>query len=388
MSSLPVSHAAATSRDPEFRTFRLAALRGGIDVIDQISEPWRALCHQSADDEPFYTPEWIAAHVRAFSPEAKLVIVTAHLDGELCFLLPLVKQRQFFDGVPVMTLRAPVSSHSCRFDGVRLWGHKGDAAVTAAWEFLENMPGWDVIDLRETPEGGTASALLEAAEAAGFRTSRIRMRSNPYIPVPHTQDGLNRLPVNSRLRGKLRHVRRELAGRGELRLRRVAKPSRVDLEKFYELEASGWKGQQQSAIAVDRRARQFYDHISTSARDFHYLCMYFLELDDQLIAAHLGLSYGQTYYSPKLAYNEAFKDLAPGHLIISEILQDCSSRGIRTYDITGPDDEWKMRWTSSLRQRFRQLIFNNRPLARAAHMVHFRVRPWARRTLLRRVPRS
>ena len=169
------------------------------------------------------------------------------------------------------------------------------------------------------------------------------------------------------------HVRRELEQRGTLRLRRVSRPRREELDTFYELEASGWKGEERSAILADSSTRQFYAEIAQNAGQLNYLSMYFLELDDQLLAAHLGLSYGRTYYSPKLAYNEAFKEFAPGHLIISEIVKDLAARGIDMYDITGPDDQWKMRWTSEVRPRFQQLIFNKGILGQMAHSVGLRM---------------
>ena len=361
---------------------------GDVNIIKEIADPWRALCRECADDEPFYTPEWIAAHVRAFSPGATLSIVTATLDGQFSFVLPLIKKWHTFQGVPVRTLSSPTNSHSCRFDAVRRLGPAGDAAVRAAWDHLSSRSDWDLISIRETPEGGTVAALLDAAESDGMHTAEIAMRSNPLIRIPKDAGSLQRLPMNSRLRGKLRHVRRELEQRGTLRLRRVSRPRREELDKFYELEASGWKGEERSAILANSSTRQFYAEITENAGQLNYLSMYFLELDDQLLAAHLGLSYRRTYYSPKLAYNEAFKEFAPGHLIISEILKDLAERGIDMYDITGPDDEWKMRWTSEVRPRFQQLIFNKGILGQMAHSVGLRMKPWAKQVIFRRGPKK
>ena len=57
--------------------------------------------------------------------------------------------------------------------------------------------------------------------------------------------------------------------------------------------------------------------------------MYALELNGELLASHFGLSHGARYSSPKIAYNEKFPQYAPGHLIVSEILQECSSRAVQ-----------------------------------------------------------
>lgn len=362
-------------------SFTVTLHTGDVRVVDELAAAWRDLCLKAFDDEPFYRPEWIAAHVRAFTPHAKMFVITVYSGGELCLILPLIRDRQVISGIPVRTLSAPVNAHSCRFDAVRLAGPMGEAAIAAAWNFLKAAKGWDVLDLREVPNDGTLAALVDLAESDHMQTGRIPMRSNPCVPIPPASEISKRLPQNSRLRGKLRQVRRDAVAQGELRLRRVTVAQREDLNRFYELEASGWKGEAQSAIKADAKTRQFYDEIANSAEWFGYLSMYFLELNEQLLAAHLGLCYRDVYYSPKLAYDETFKQFAPGHLIISSILEDCAARGVHLYDITGPDDEWKLRWTDSLRPRSRFLVFQNGLAGKLAHTMRFRIRPWAKRTM-------
>jgi hypothetical protein len=58
---------------------------------------------------------------------------------------------------------------------------------------------------------------------------------------------------------------------------RVADP--VTLERFYELEGSGWKGRSGTAIACDSQTREFYDAIARAAADFGYLSLDFLEVE-------------------------------------------------------------------------------------------------------------
>ena len=362
-------------------SLRVEARLGNVQLIDDLAGPWRTLCNSAADDEPFYRPEWIAAHIRAFSPQAKLFVVTVYHGDELCLILPLVRAKDTISGIPVRILLAPANTHSCRFDAVRQSGPVGDAAIAATWNFLKTSKGWDVLDLREVPNDGTLAALVALAESEGMQTGRIPMRPNPCVPIPAASEIPKHLPRNARLRGKLRQVRREIAGHGEVRLRKVTSADREDLNRFYELEAGGWKGEAQSAIIADPKTRQLYDAIATSAEWFGHLCMYFLELNGELLAAHFGLSYRDVYYSPKVAYDEKCKDFAPGHLIVSAIVEDCATRGVHTYDITGPDDEWKMRWTDSVRQRSRLLFFQSSIAGKLAHVMRFRVRPWAKRTM-------
>jgi CelD/BcsL family acetyltransferase involved in cellulose biosynthesis len=376
-----------STRDADARAsssaMEVAAHRGGVEVIERWADDWRKLCLESADDQPFYRPEWIAAHIRAFTPQAKVVLLTVRSREKLLFVLPLLAEWAVFHGVPLRKLRAPVNGHSCRFDAVRHSSSEGDAAVIAAWNYLQKLSGWDLLEFHDVPGDGSVSALARAASQNGFQTVQVPNLTNPYVSIPGDSADLKTFPINARLRGKLRHIRRELDAQGGIEFRHVDRADRAALDRFYALESAGWKGREGSAIVSRPNTRQFYDEISKSAEQFGYLCMYSLEFNGGLLAAHFGLSYRGRYFSPKLAYNEKLPQYAPGHLIVSEILQDCASRGISEYDITGPNDEWKMKWTTQARPKFNYFIFRRGFHGALAHAVRFRVRPAVKKLLQR-----
>jgi CelD/BcsL family acetyltransferase involved in cellulose biosynthesis len=356
----------------------VAEHRGGVEVIERWGEAWRKLCEQAADDQPFYRPEWIAAHINAFTPTGKVLLLTVTSDGRLCLALPLLEDRAVLGGVPIRRLRAPANSHSCRFDAVRCAGAEGDLAVRALWNYFAKLNGWDLLELRDIPEGGTLSNLAAMAESDGFRTAHVPMLPNPYVAIPADAAGLEKMPVNKKLRSQLRSIRREVSENDQLKLRRICTADPSVLQQFYELESAGWKGKEGSAISSTPQTRQFYDEAAKSAAQFGYLCIYALQLNEELLASHIGLSYKGRYFSPKVAYNETFKQLAPGHLIIEEILRDCAARDIHEYDITGANEQWKTKWASQTRARSIHYIFRG-VAGGLAHSVQFRLRPWVKK---------
>lgn len=357
------------------RSMTVGAHHGGLEVIDRFADAWRELCEVSTDHQIFYRPEWIAAHIRAFSPEAEVVLLTVSSDEKLLFVLPMLLDRKVFSGVPVRRLRAPVGDHTGRFDAVRHSGPKGEAAVLAAWNHLQGLRNWDLLEFQDVPEGSTIAVLASAAGQSGFQVTQVPNRRNPYVPIPADPGELKKLPVNSRLRTKLRQIKRELESTGGLKLTRMDEADRAFLDRFYELESAGWKGEEGSAIACHSARKQFFDEVTVAGARFGYLSMYSLELNGELLAAHLGFSHRGRYFSPKLAYNEKFPQYAPGHLIVGEILHDCASREISEYDITGVNDDWKMKWTSQARAKFVYFIFRPSIAGRLAHSVRFRLRP-------------
>jgi CelD/BcsL family acetyltransferase involved in cellulose biosynthesis len=351
----------------------ISAEHGGAETVDQFANEWRELCAEAADDQPFYRPEWIRAYLRAFDPKAKVVVITARFKGRLCLILPLIEETGSFSKIPVRKLRVPVNCYAGRFDAVCSPGSEGDAAIRATWEYLKNSSSWDLLQFRDALEGSTIGRIAALAQADGFRTIQLPDKPSPYVPVPVDPELLKQLPVNTRLRRELKHVRRQLADVGPLNFYRVEAAEREQLDRFYELEASGWKGQQSSAI-ICKQIRPFFDEIAESTARFGYFTLYVLELKQKLIAAQYGFTYRSCYYSVTVAYDEDFKEFSPGHLIIEEILRDCCTRGIRVFDTTGQNQEWKMRWTKQSRPLNHYFIFRG-PMGRLAYAVGSRVRP-------------
>jgi len=346
----------------------VCAHRGGVEVLDQLADAWRGLCAEAADDQPFYRPEFIRAHIRAKFPGARVVVITASEKGCLLLLLPLVEELGTFSKIPVRKLRAPVDCNCGRFDAVRRSGPDGNAAVLATWRYLREMGEWDLLQFRYSQVGSTVSQLARAAHSEGLPTIQVPNRPNPYVPVPPSPELLERLPRSSRLRTKLRQIRRNMAEQGSLKFYRVNTADPDALHRLFALEASGWKGRGRSAVNCHAPVRQFFNELAESAARFGYLCLYMLEFEGELIAAHYSLNYRDRCYSPIVAYNEKFRQLAPGHLIVSEILRDCASRGITGYDITGEDQEWKMKWTEQALAVNHHFVFKG-PIGRFAYSV-------------------
>jgi len=365
----------------------VSAHRGGVEIVDRLADEWRELCSEAVDDQLFFRPEFIRAHIRNMIPGAKVVLITTRLDGRLQMVLPLVEDLATFGKVPVRRLRAPVDHNCGRFDAVRRPAPEGDAAIRATWKYLRGIGGWDLLHFRDTPEGSAISRLVEEARADGFLTLQLPETFNPYGPIPSDPELLEKMPPNSKLRSQLRQVRRRLGEQGRLNFYRIATADRDAINRFFELEASGWKGRNNTAVNCNAQTRQFFDELAELAAFFGYFSLYMLELNGQLIAAHFSLHYKGRCHSPVVAYNEDFKQLAPGHLIVSEIMRDCAARGVHTYDITGVDQDWKLKWMPlklSLRDRF---IFRG-PIGRLAYAMGVSIGPNVARWLPGRNPSS
>jgi CelD/BcsL family acetyltransferase involved in cellulose biosynthesis len=353
--------------EPLSSPFTVTSRRGTLDIIDLVSDEWRALAEDAVDDQPFYRPEWIQAHLRAFAPTSRVVLIEVRSAGRLCLLLPLIEERGTFSKVPIRKLRAPVNVHGGRFDAMRCAGVGGEEAIQAAANYLLELESWDVLQLSNTPCQSTNEQIILSMRGRGIRSLKLNDQPNPLILVPKDPSLLHTMPPNSKLRSQLRRVRQRLELKGPLRFRREDDAKSTSLERFYKLEASGWKGAAGSAILCNG-TRPFYDEMARAGARYGYFSLFTLECGGELVAAHYSFTHRDRCYSPIVTYNEAFRQFAPGHLIISEILSYCAANDIQYFDITGQDQPWKMKWTSAARSMNHYFVFKG-PLGQLAYRV-------------------
>jgi CelD/BcsL family acetyltransferase involved in cellulose biosynthesis len=370
--------------------------RGGHELVDQIATDWRRLCDESGDEEVFYRPEWAQAYLQAFEPKADVVMISAWAGERLRGFLPLVRRRTFVSGFPVVTLTVPANVHSLRASLTVCSGAEGQAALLALWQATKELPRWDLIDVANVVEGNGLDRLVALAAADGYLTARKRTSQTLYLPIDASassaSDKAAQPPwlagTRPKFRSHLRRARRQLEEQGTLELKHYGEADPEALQKFYALEASGWKGAEGTAIQCDPRTRQFYDRVAQAAARDGYLSLDFLQLNGKPIAGHFGFNLRGRYFLAKAGYDEAFRRHGPGQLLVNEILGETPQRGLYEFDFVGPATWDESRWATARRTNYRVFIFRKNLYGALLHAVRISARDAARALLGRQEDES
>lgn len=385
------------------------AMLTGLAGLDRLAPEWDALCALPGPAQaPFFHPGWVRAHVCAFEAPTQLALFTARYQGRLIAVLPLIRERVWFRGLPVRRWRGAAGVHSLRFDLAAAAGPLGENGARAIGRALRLRGGWDLIELRDVPAGGSAEALLAEAQAHGCRIGRWASMQTPYIDLSMavgagagaaTPAGMQ--GTKAEFRHHLRRTRRKLealaAGNAPTKLRLVRAPTSLpsqraaELDAFYALEASGWKGRNGTAIACLPAVRRFYDQAAAALSAQHAFLLHRLELDGHPIAMSYSLCLGEQYYAIKWCYDELYAKYGPGHLLTEAILADCVQPAAgapqRRFDFTGPDADYKQKWTQTRLPHSYLYIFRGGAWGALLHDLKFvwtprlrsglaRLRPW------------
>lgn len=325
----------------------------------EIVADWRKLTAHGVCAEPFYQPEWFQAFHTTLAAKNNPFLVTVHKGQDLIGLLPLMRDRTFLGRIPASSLRSLSNLHSCRFDLLHD-GTSNDDVAEATWKCLRDDADWDVIEARDVPTNGNFDALMKYAREDGYPTMVWPTRRMPYLPLSlDGHDPIQNCPerfkgTRNRLRGKEKKLR--LEGALDFTLTKEATPE--ILGKFFELESSGWKGQNGSAISLTPSLVNFYTTIAKQAETQGTLRLYSLNLSGIPIAMHFGLQMNGVYYIPKVTYDERFKKFSPGLLLAKYVIEALAKEKVSCFDFLGPRMEWKCVWTSYTREHSNRYIFN------------------------------
>ena len=310
--------------DAETQT-SLLLLPGGEGLESHLPE-WRRLAANALEPNPFYEPALLLPALRELRGDAAVVVALV-FRGEpgprsrLIGLFPFERRRRQ-RGVPLASLRlwkhlhaflcTPLVDAACAsasllglFRGLAAAGEAGlvDFAFCAA-------------------DGPFEAALAESLRAHGHPSAVSDRHSRAlYRPARDLESYLaEALPP--RKRRELERLARRLGEQGRLEFAELGpdEDPRPWIEAFLELEASGWKGRDGSALALSAPQRRFFEAGAAALAAEGRLWMLGLALDGKWIALKCNFLAGRGGFAFKIAYDEKHARSSPGVLLELETL--------------------------------------------------------------------
>ena len=157
---------------------------------------------------------------------------------------------------------------------------------------------------------GTLHYPVEAFNRAFLIPSRLPMDDYPAT-------------ISANKRRDLKRKQRRLEAMGQLNYRQLEDEADVDewLDKFLQLEASGWKGRENTALLCKERNHIFFREMAREAFRRDQLLMLGLFLDDKPVAIRCNFVSGEGSFFFKPAYDETLAKFSPGVLLELEMIR-------------------------------------------------------------------
>jgi CelD/BcsL family acetyltransferase involved in cellulose biosynthesis len=303
------------------RSLAIYPASAGFDLVDELDH----LCARTIEPNVFFNPRFLApAMPRLEDREVRLAVIR---DGDetrsrLRLLMPFSVEKPSIPlGVPMLrTWSSPFGPL-----GTPLVDRDDPLGVMEDFLAMLARPNLKLPKVLVLPDmrlGGPVAGLVRTAALGRELPVVTAMRvERPFLESDLDGDDYLRASLKSHHYREFRRLKRRLAEQGELvhAIARQPEEIRLAVEGFLTLEASGWKGRERTAMAVDRFRAAFAREAIHRLAQQDMCRVHTLSLDGRLIASLIVFIEAGYAYTWKTAYDEEFAAFSPGTLLAIEV---------------------------------------------------------------------
>ncbi len=323
-----------------------------VEVHDQPSElaarvaMWDDLAWNAIEPNPFYESSMLLPAMERFHEDTVSVALVYRSGArpkdpaELCGLFPFVIQRH--GGLKVRSLWkhsycflcTPLVRQGVAVDTLRtIWNWlEKDRQGPAVWE----MP-------HVAADGPFQQALVDVTLERKALTYVAHQYNRALLRPRENAEAYCAAHMTCHNRQELRRQRRRLSERGRVEVR-TSTPTQdmgVWADQFLALEAGGWKGKEQSALAAAEADATYFRLIVAHAAVKNQVGFLGLFLDDRPIALKVNFLSGAGSFSFKIAFDESLSKFSPGvQLELENIDWVHQQRGVEWMDSCAKPDHF------------------------------------------------
>lgn len=307
---------------------------------------WNDLWQRADGGRPSQRAEGVSLWLETFAPEAKCVTILVEWDDRYVAALPLIEDSVAGQTAYRLPTNCTISSGDLLVDAeedlsavIRLLAQQL-RSLTGSFAILEDIDTgsehWKRL-LSQLASDGSAMHVSPGYEVG-------------LIDILHDFDNYQKSWSRNH-RSAVKRTRKKLEAEGKVEVVRMRDPSDEELaetlEKCFQIEDSGWKGDNGTSILKTPGLREYCLREARMMRDLGMLDLWLLELDGNIIAFEYCHFAKGTCFSHKISFDPAFERFSPGRLLrgyqLEQYHQDPEARRL---DTLGIHCEAKAKWTT------------------------------------------
>jgi CelD/BcsL family acetyltransferase involved in cellulose biosynthesis len=314
-------------------------------------EDVRARWHAVVDADPlgtfFHTPEYLALWAEVLGTRANVHVHEVVEDGQTIGIVPVSLQREGSPTGPLEVVRFLGGTDVTDYLGpVALPEHRRTVAGAYLDRLVEDAD-WDLFVAGGMVVGsGWDEHWLEVAAEHGMTT--MGATEDDVCPRVDITGGfgayLDGLP--GKLRHELRRKARKLArDAGDLQLVEVAQDD-IDeaLTRFFDFSTE--QGDDKARFFANEEMRHWFRELAAAFAPSGVFRLHELHVGGMPGAACVSLVHGDEWGLYNSAFDETLAMLAPGMVIVGELLEVAADEGCTTFDLLRGDEAYKYRFGS------------------------------------------
>ncbi len=320
-STLPAPIAGDVHRGAPSREFSVEIVHDVADLADEV-DAWRNLLRDSLESNVFYGPDvFLSACQHLTAHDRNEIVLIKGRDRSAptkppawCGFFPLVR-RSKWRGIAMNLL----TLHSHDYCFLRTPLVRADAArevMDAFWGWVAGESKGSLVEMPDqTGDGIYHAHLFEGLLRAGLRPTIGATRVRAILCRAENADMYLRDRVSGGKLKELRRLERRLSEQeGGVQFSALSPHDEIKpaLDTFLEVERSGWKGREGTAIACRPADEAFFRQAAAGLHAAGELRLHWLRGRDRTIAAKCNFIAGAGSYAFKIGFAEEYARFSPG----------------------------------------------------------------------------
>jgi CelD/BcsL family acetyltransferase involved in cellulose biosynthesis len=343
-----------------------------------LHEEWNHLLSRSNANTVFLTWEWLYSWWEHFSANRKLSIMLVYDEDKLVGIAPFYYESTRIRGLIPMKSLQWLGAGDVGSDYLNLiceTGYEEQVCDLICRELSGNIKSWDLLRLTDLPDRSPAFLRFQELTAGDTNLEYQIGREYicPYIELENhsTESYLESLSSNMRynLRRRSRQVFQQLGAE----MRRCERLEEIGsfLDAIFELHARRWKARGGSDGFSGTEIRAFHQTAAERLFARGWLRLYMLEIDNLPVAGIYGIEYANTFSFYQSGFDPACDRYSVGMVLMFETIKEAINRKMVLYDFLHGTEEYKFKWTQTVRRTQSLMIY---PRNRLAPRLYFLLR--------------
>lgn len=310
-----------------------------MDGLKALKPEWNEFA-SAAQVEPWQSFNWVESAAAAYGDSKhQLRIILVRKNGRIRAVAPLVLK-------PSDQPLRPMQLHFMGGEEIKE-PNRLMAVDAASLEILLDMivsePVYPIRLSRIPDDHGMFNLIVRKFKDAGWIT-KIMSMPYPYIELTGN-------PIKKSLQKDLKRAEKKAKNFGEPTMDTCCKIDESQLQtcldRAFQIEASGWKGENNTAILSNEFRKCFFEHYARLSLRDGTLRLSFLLIDNKAVAVQYAIESKQAYWLLNVGYDETYRSCSPGNLLMERSIRASVERGLTHYNLLGKEEAWTRRWTQT-----------------------------------------
>ncbi len=333
-------------------------------ALAALREDWNRLVDASVRPNVFLTWEWLHAWWTHFGQGHTLnVLVVRDPEGGVAGIAPFFIERE--GGAWPMRVLKFLGTRLVSSDYLDLLakpGREREVAVAVLRAIREDRDRWDLARLSDLLEDAVClQSLGEEARGHGCAVEIVKDQWCPYLALAATSEEYFQALGRSK-RSRLKRAKKAVEGVG-CTYTLADSPDTLGpaLERLFELHAKRWAARGLSGNLHAPAVRAFHHELASTLGTQGTMRIYQLEREGKGVACDYVFQRGKTVYFYQTAFDPdpAWEEYHPGYTLLAHCIEDQVERGAREFDFLRGREEYKDRWTDTVRETHRLTVVPN-----------------------------